>query len=98
MLTLTPAFYDQVILKQSIRDLESAEMVEIAMANKVYDSVQGYRFAQLGAIFAECGSGEYGAVGTDANYDTFVSTYESRVMSARKGLQSYIEYINTEAL
>ncbi len=98
MLTLTPAFYDQVILKQSIRDLESAEMVELAMENKVYDSVQGYRFAQLGAIFAECGSGEYGAAGTDANYDTFVSTYESRVMSARKGLQSYIEYINTEAI
>ncbi|MBR5296187.1 MAG: hypothetical protein IKU24_06315, partial [Clostridia bacterium] len=34
-LTLTPAFYDQVILKQSIRDAESAEMVEIALENKL---------------------------------------------------------------
>ncbi len=95
MLTLTPAFYDQVILKQSIRDVESVDMVEIALENKLYDPVVGYDFGKIN-IFSECGSGEVGANGTDANYDTFVSTYESRFNAARKALMDYLNYINTE--
>ncbi len=96
MLTLTPAFYDQVILKQSIRDVESARMVELAMENKLYDPVVGYDFGKI-KIFEEVGSSkEYGVPGTDANYDTFVSTYQSRYNAARQALKDYLEYINTE--
>ncbi|MBR5296091.1 MAG: hypothetical protein IKU24_05830, partial [Clostridia bacterium] len=98
-LTLTAAFYDQVILKQSIRDAESAEMVEIALENKIYDPVVGYNFGGMYRIFEECGSPvPKGSVGTDEKYDTFVSTYESRYSAGRKALQEYLTYINTEAI
>ncbi len=96
-LTLTPAFYDQVILKQSIRDAESAKMVEYALENKLYDPVVGYNFGGMYRIFEECGSpGAKGSVGSDEKYDTFVSTYASRYSAARKALQEYLTYINTE--
>ncbi len=98
MLTLTPAFYDQVILKQSIRDVESAKMVEYAMENKVYDPVVGYDFGKMLKLFYEVGSPNNEAPGSDAAYDTFVSTYESRYTAARKALQDYLNYINTEAV
>lgn len=98
MLTLTPAFYDQVILKQSIRDVESAKMVEYAMENKVYDPVVGYNFGKMLTLFYEVGSPNNEAPGSDAAYDTFVSTYESRYTAARKALQDYLNYINTEAV
>ncbi|MBE6711956.1 MAG: hypothetical protein E7580_00385 [Ruminococcaceae bacterium] len=98
MRILTPAFYDQVILKQSIRDVESAKMVEYAMENKIYDPVVGYDFGKLLKLFYEVGSPNNEAPGSDAAYDTFVSTYESRYTAARKALQDYLNYINTEAL
>lgn len=98
MLILTPAFYDQVILKQSIRDVESAKMVEYAMENKVYDPVVGYDFGKMLKLFYEVGSPNNEAPGSDAAYDTFVSTYESRYTAARKALQDYLNYINTEAV
>jgi hypothetical protein len=95
-LTLTPAFYDQVILKQSIRDVESARMVELALENKLYDPVVGYNFGKI-MIFQEVGSSkEYGVPGTDANYDTFVSTYQARYTAARQQLKNYLEGINME--
>ncbi|MBR5296008.1 MAG: hypothetical protein IKU24_05405, partial [Clostridia bacterium] len=96
-LTLTPAFYDQVILKLSIRDTESAEMVKIALENKIYDPVVGYNFGGMYKIFEECGSPvEKGSVGSDEKYDTFVSTYTGRYSAARKALQDYLTYTNTE--
>ena len=94
---LTPAFYDQVILKQAVRDADSAEMVQIALANKIYDPVIGYSFGSLSEAFKECGSPNgAGAVGSDAAYDTFVSTYDKRYTAARKALQDYIKYVNAE--
>ena len=33
--------------------------------------------------------------GTDVNYDTLVSTYESNVEAARKSLQEYIDLVNS---
>ena len=95
---LTPAFYGEVILKQSIRDVESAKMVEYAMENKIYDPVVGYDFGKLLKLFYEVGSPNNEAPGSDAAYDTFVSTYESRYTAARKALQDYMNYINTEAV
>jgi hypothetical protein len=96
-LIVTPAFYDQVILRQSVRDADSAEMVEIALKNKVYDPVVGYSFGSLSEIFKECGSpGGAGSLGSDSAYDTLVSTYEKRYTAARKALQDYIKYVNAE--
>ena len=99
MKILTPAFYDQVILKQAVRDDDSARMVEIAVKNKIYDPVTGYDFGGINtALYYEVGTpGKDGSVGSDANYDTFVSTYTSRVGAVRTALADYQSYINTEA-
>ncbi|MBR3836847.1 MAG: hypothetical protein IKJ74_01765 [Clostridia bacterium] len=95
---LTPAFYNQVILKQSVRDLESAEMVEIALENKIYDPVIGYSFGGMNIFSAVGSANQNGIPGTDVNYDTLVSSYEAKVAAARKALTNYLNYINTESL
>ena len=98
---LTPAFYDEVLTKQAVRDAESVEMLEIALKNKVYDPVIGYNFGKMLNMFNEVttptGVSNSGLPGSDANYDTLVSNYTSKVEAARKALQNYIKYINTEA-
>jgi len=96
MQILTPAFYDQVVMKQSVRDDDSPRMLEIALKNKIYDPVVGYNFGKI-QIFGEVGSLGNETVGSDANYDTFVSTYTSRVTAARTALADYQSYITTEA-
>ncbi|MBR2615626.1 MAG: hypothetical protein IKC69_02990 [Clostridia bacterium] len=93
---LTPAFYNQVILKQSVRDIESAEMVEMCLENKIYDPVVGYSFGSINIFSAVGSANQNGIPGTDVNYDTLVSTYESRVAAARKALNNYLNYINTD--
>ncbi len=94
---LTPAFYNQVMLKQAVPDLESAEILEIALKNKLYDPVVGYNFGSIYTIFYNAGSGgQNGIPGTDVNYDTLVSQYESRVNAARKALNNYMNYITTD--
>ena len=102
--TLTPAFYDQVLKRQMIRDTESSEMLDLALKNKVYDPVVLYNFGSIGSIFKSCGSNGSGgtggtpnAVGTDVNYDNLVSTYEARLDAARKALNNYLNYIDQEA-
>ncbi len=96
MQILTPAFYDQVILKQSVRDAESAEMVKMALENKVYDPVVGYDFGATLTMFKEAGSPNAGEPGTDAYFDTLGSLYDARYQAARKALNDYIKYINTD--
>ena len=93
--TLTPAFYDQVLKKQMVRDEDSVEMLETALAHKVYDPAIIYNFGGIGRVFYDCGSNgnRNGAVGSEVNYENLVSTYESRLISARKVLQRYLENI-----
>ena len=98
---LTPAFYNQVLLKQVVTDPESAEMIEIAMQHKVYDPIAGYNFGGIN-VYSHVGSNhQNGIPGTDVNYDTLVSSYEAKVAAARKALQQYIEftdYIGTDMI
>ena len=102
--TLEVAFYEQVVKFQVVKDSQSAEMMEIALKNKVYDPVVIFNFGQIGtSLFAAAGSdggradGKGTAVkGSDVNYDTLVSLYESRLSAARKQLQKYIDYISTD--
>ena len=91
---LTPAFYNQVLLKQSVSDQASAEMIELAMENKVYDPIAGYNFGSINIYSLVGSNNQNGIPGTDVNYDTFKSTYESRVNAARKALENYINFIN----
>ncbi len=97
MQILTPAFYDQVIMKQSVRDAESAEMVRMALENKMYDPVVGYDMGSTMAIFkGACGSA--GEIANDLEYDGISTLYDARYQAARKALNDYIKYINTESL
>ena len=101
--TLTTAFYDQVMKRQVVKDVESPEMLDLALKNKIYDPVVIFDFGKIGvSLFMQTGSDGYGgtgapagvtAKGSDVNYDTLVSVYESRVTAARKALNSYINYI-----
>jgi len=94
---LTPAFFNQVVMKQGVSDPESAEMVEIAMKHKIYDPIAGYNFGNIN-IYAMVGSNN-GAdlVGTDVNYDNLTSSYEAKVVAARKALQQYVQYTDYQA-
>ncbi|MBP5288710.1 MAG: hypothetical protein J6Z79_02410 [Clostridia bacterium] len=102
--TLAVAYYEQVIKGQTVKDADSIEMMDIALKNKVYDPVVIFSFGKLGsALFISAGSnggqvagtGEP-AKGSDVNYDTLVSLYESRVTAARKALKNYINYVTAE--
>ena len=99
--TLTTAFYDQVLRKQMVRDAESVEMLDLALRNKVYDPVYMFNFGAMGSIFKDCGSngsggsgGVVGAVGTDVNYETLVSVWQSRLDAARKSIKNYLSYLD----
>jgi len=93
---LKPAFYEQVMLKQNATDDQSAQIVELSLENKIYDPVYGYLWGGLGASFVQSGSGEKGQPNTDLNYDNLVALYTSRVKSARKAMNTYIEAINIQ--
>jgi len=96
MQILTPAFYDQVVMKQAVRDDDSPRMLELGLKNKIYDPVVGYDFGKI-QIFGDVGSPKKDVPGSDEAYDTFVSTYTSRVTAARTALADYQSYINVEA-
>lgn len=96
MQILTPAFIDQVVMKQAVRDENSPRMLEIALANKIYDPILGFDFGSIN-VFREAGSTGANTVGSDANYDTLVSLYSSRVTAARTALEKYVDYITKEA-
>ncbi len=97
--TLADAFYNEVMTHQQVKDSETVEMLEIALAHKHYDVVGLFDFGKLGRqLFMDVGSGGNvkGVPGTDVNYDTLVSVYESRVSAARKALNNYINYVTAE--
>ena len=95
---LEPAFYENVVLKQNATDDSSAEMVELALANKLYDPLLGYEWGRIAQAFYYCGCAERYQPGSDINYDNLVSTYTSRVAGARKAADSYVKAINTTAV
>jgi hypothetical protein len=92
----SPAFYNQVLLKRSASDSNYAEMIEIAMKNKIYDPIAGYSFGGINIYSLVGSNNQNGIPGTDVNYETFTSNYESRVSAARKALQNYINFISTD--
>ena len=102
--TLNEAFYNQVLKHQMIKDSESVEMLDIALKNKIYDPVVIFDFGKIGTtLFKDAGSNGGQSAGngsptkgTDVNYDTLVSLYDSRYQAARKALNNYINYISNE--
>ncbi len=99
---LTPAFYDQVIMLQMVSDQDTADMLELALSNKIYDTAAYFNFGSIRFIFRDAGCGDgyggtggtkNGAVGSDAKYDTLTSLYEEKLSSARTALNNYIKAI-----
>lgn len=97
--TLTIAFYDQLLKRQMVQNQETADMLDLALKNKIIDPVVFYDFGSIGNIFRDAGcdgwSGTNGtktlAVGSDVNYENLTSLYEARLNSARKALDTYLK-------
>ena len=59
---VTPAYYDIALSRKYTRDDESAEMLDIALANRVYDIGRIYSLGGIGSVFqtlASSGSTDY---------------------------------------
>lgn len=94
MNTVSYTFFNDVLYKQSVTDVEAPEMLQIATANKVYDPVFGNNMGLLSNIFYQSGSASAKQPNTDVNYENVTSLYEARSSAARKQLTTYIQAIN----
>ena len=92
MIHLTPAFFDQVCLKQAVVDVDSQEMVVKALENKVIDPVVMFNWGDIDKLFVEVGSGtKNNVVGNDEYWDTLNSAYESKVSAVRAAMDQFME-------
>ncbi len=66
---IKPAYYDTVLTSRNMRDADSAEMMDLIFANRVYD--MAFYFEQLGfsQLFKNC---------VNDNTDSFASAYEKQ--------------------
>ncbi len=66
---IKPAYYDTVLTSRNMRDADSAEMMDLIFANRVYD--MAFYFEQLGfsQLFKNC---------VNDNTDSFTSSYEKQ--------------------
>ena len=78
---VTPAYYDIALSRKYTRDNESAEMLDIALANRVYDIGRIYSLGGIGSIFQQLAS----AGSTD-----FASTFATKEKAANKMLERLV--------
>ena len=89
--TVTPAFYDQVLLKQSVRDVESQKNLAMVLDKDhiILDPVLLFNFGSIGySLFYE-GTPTANANANDLAWENFVASYSSRVAAAREALKEY---------
>ena len=92
--TLTPAFFEEVLKKQMVRDDTAAHMIELLMESKIYDPVYFFNFGSLYNIFNIAATGG-GDLVDGTNYDTLTSLYNERYLSARTSLIKYLDVLET---
>jgi len=92
--SVTPAFVDLVLLKQSVFDADSADMIVLSLEHKVYDPIVSKSFGSIN-VFASAGTA--GTIGAE-KYDQITSLYAERLEKARTSLKEYIDYISVEQL
>lgn len=81
--TLTPAYYDQTLKTKAARDEESAAMLDIIFANRVYDLACMYDFGGIfSAINGLC----------DAKDPVFASTVQKKLPAAQKALDKIVAF------
>ncbi len=81
-ITVTPAYYEIALERKYTRDEESSEMVDIILANRVYDIGMVYSTIGIGRIFEEQ------AVKKNAD---FASVYAKKEKSSKKKLELIVE-------
>ena len=79
--TLIPAYYDITITNKMIRDEESAEMLDIILASRIYDLGFVFNWGDLGNV----------PLALYPNGENFVSTYEKREPKALSEMEKTIE-------
>jgi len=90
MNTVTPAFYDQILMKQAVKDAESAKNLAMILDTDkiILDPVVLFDFGKLGYNLFYSASTNTG-VADDLSWETFVSNYSSRVTAAKEALKEY---------
>ena len=85
--TLTPAYYDQTLKTKASRDEESAAMLDIIFASRVYDLSNMYDFGSIfSTINALC----------EKSDPAFTSTVEKKIASAQKALDKIVTFYTEE--
>ena len=79
--TVIPTYYDLVLKRKTIRDEESAQMLDIIFSNRIYDLSCFYEKIGLMHVFQ-------GAINTRTN--NFSSTYKSALTKAEKELERIV--------
>jgi len=80
--TTTEAYYDKALTYKYMRDEESAQMLDIILANRLYDLAYSYNWGSLyGQIQALIINGK----------DTVASTWDKRLTAAEKAMQKTID-------
>jgi len=92
-LIVTPAFYQQVLLKQAALTEETEEMLKLALSHKIYDPVVGLSFGM--DVFASAGCPDGEKWGSDLNYASLQTLYAERLEQGRQALAAYVEYVNS---
>lgn len=77
-----PTYYDLVLKRKTIRDEESAGMLDIIFSNRVYDLVHYYTTLGLSESFQTC---------VNRNVNSFSSTYSKNASKAERNLKKLIE-------
>ncbi len=82
-----PAYYDTVLTSRNLRDADSAEMMDLIFANRVYD--MGFYFSQLGFYdcFKSC---------VNANSSSFASKYKAPSTRFERNMQTIMTTMNKE--
>jgi hypothetical protein len=79
---VTPAYYDIALQRKFVRDDESAEMLDIILANRVYD---------MGLLYGSIGLNDvFNNLGNKGSTD-FVSAYAKVSEKAQKALNTLVE-------
>ncbi|MGM9624897.1 MAG: hypothetical protein ACI3XM_04225 [Eubacteriales bacterium] len=80
--TVTEAYYDKALTFKYMRDEESVKMLEMILANRVYDLAYIYGWGNLAeTIFSMINNGK----------NTVASSWEKKVASAEKAMQKTID-------
>ena len=90
--TVKPAFFEQILAKQTVRDVESIHWLEVTVdpKNCILDPTCLFNFNKLGyQIFYDLNPTADTFV-DDISYDNFVSNYKERCEGAKTALEEYL--------